>query len=65
MGLRQALLNETSSPAVGLGVSGREQIEWAAERGHLGQVMAYLKSLPEEQWYHMAIESPALRPRRT
>ncbi len=31
----------------------REQIEWADERGHLAQVMAYLKSLSEDEWHHI------------
>ena len=31
----------------------REHIEWAASHGGLEQVYAFMKSLPENEWYHM------------
>ena len=31
----------------------RDHIEWAAAHGALDAVMAFLKSLPEDQWHHM------------
>ena len=31
----------------------REQVEWAAERGCLLQVYAFLEALPEDRWVHM------------
>jgi hypothetical protein len=31
----------------------RDHIEWAAAHGALEPVMAFLKSLPEDQWHHM------------
>lgn len=31
----------------------RDHIEWAEQHGAIGEVMTYLKSLAETQWYHM------------
>ncbi len=31
----------------------REQVEWAAHRGLLGEVFAFLSALPETDWIHM------------
>lgn len=31
----------------------REQVEWAAHRGLLGEVYAFLSALPETEWIHM------------
>ena len=31
----------------------REQVEWAAHRGFLGQVFEFLSSIPETEWVHM------------
>jgi hypothetical protein len=31
----------------------REQVEWAAHRGLLGEVYAFLSALPEAEWIHM------------
>jgi hypothetical protein len=44
-------LNETSS--LGKRMVLREQIEWAAARGGLDTVMAYLSGLSEQDWHHM------------
>jgi hypothetical protein len=30
----------------------REHIQWADEHGAIDEVDAYLRSLPEEQWFH-------------
>jgi hypothetical protein len=43
--------NETSS--LGKRMVLREQIEWAAARGGLDAVMAYLSGLSEQDWHHM------------
>jgi hypothetical protein len=31
----------------------RDQVEWAAERGCLPQVAAFIEALPEDRWIHM------------
>jgi hypothetical protein len=31
----------------------REQVEWAADRGCLANVYAFLEALPEDRWTHM------------
>lgn len=31
----------------------REQVEWAAQQGVLEEVMAFMQSMPEEDWLHM------------
>lgn len=30
----------------------KEHIEWARDQGQLDEISAYLRSLPEHEWYH-------------
>lgn len=40
-------------PPLAKRIAVREQVEWAAERGCLVQVYAFLEALPEHRWVHM------------
>lgn len=31
----------------------KDHIQWAHEHGQLGEIGRYLRSLPEDQWYHL------------
>lgn len=41
------------TPCIPKRICFREHIEWAASRGCLQQVFAFMKSLPESDWHHM------------
>jgi hypothetical protein len=43
----------TSTPALSKRLCVREQIEWAERAGVLEAVMAFMQSMPEEDWVHM------------
>jgi hypothetical protein len=40
-------------PALSKRTALREQVEWAADRGCLANVYAFLEALPEDRWTHM------------
>jgi len=42
-----------TTPALAKRMVFREHLEWADRQGVLGQVMAFLRTLPEDEWYHM------------
>lgn len=41
------------TPPLGKRMRLRDQVTWAAERGHLRAVFRFLRDLPEDQWHHI------------
>lgn len=42
-----------ATPALAKRMVFREHLEWADRQGFLGEVLDFLRGLPEEAWYHM------------